>query len=565
MDIRHIGIIGGTHGIGQSFSHYFQKKFGATRTIMVSGRASKITNQDIVKTCDLVIFSVPIAVTEQIILESVPLAREEQIWADFTSIKTFPVEAMLRSKSEVCGLHPMFGPKNNLVGQKIVFTPARISKESQRSLETLFEDLEIIYSTPQEHDEIMGVVQGLSHFSDFVTGSTIKNLGIDFEKILKFSSPPYQLKLDIMGRMFAQNPELYAQIATQNTQTRKTTEVFFETFGKLKNYVDVQAHKALTKEFISIRHFLGKEFCGNAYARSERILNKQILESGKNRDSDPLKKCDLAIFGEKNSHTDEASFLFPEREEATSINYYKNIFEVFEAVEKGWAQSGIVPYENSTMGSVFATLDELFERPKVCIVAARTNEIHQHLIGIPETTLPNIRRIMSHPQALSQSQKWIRNHLKEVEILNESSTAIAASKVKYLNDPHIAAIASKRNAEHLGLEILGNCIQEQENETRFVLIKRVGDEYTGASALDKTTFTSFVFWFAMDKSGNLEEVLRTFSEQNINLTKIDSRRAPKEYGRYLFFIDAKIPVGQAQKRLPKFKEKVGDIRILGGF
>ena len=564
MDIQNIGIIGGTHGIGQSFVEHFQEKYGETKQILASGRKTKITNKDIVAQCDLVIFAVPIAVTEKIILEHIAFSRSKQIWADFTSIKAKPVETMLQSKAEVCGMHPMFGPKKNIAGQKIIFTPARIKKENLLALEKLFEELEIIYSTPEEHDEIMSVVQGLSHFSDFVTGATIKNLGIDFKRVLEFSSPPYQLKLDVLGRMFAQNPELYAQIATQNPQTIKTTQAFFNTFEKLKNYVDVGAHKELTKEFCSIRDFLGKSFCDNAYARSERILNKQVVESGRNLTSTKYEHCDLAIFGEKNSHTDEASELFLERKKASSINYYKNIFEVFEAVENGTAKAGVVPYENSTNGSVFATLDELFEREKVCIVAAEENDIHQHLVGIPGTKIGDIRRIISHPQALAQSQKWIRNHLQNIEILSEPSTAVAASKVKYLNDPHIAAIASEKNAHHLGLEILQRSIQEQENRTRFVLIKNVGKRHT-CSLRQETKYTSFVFWFASDKSGNLEEVLRTFSDEGINLTKIDSRRASKEYGRYLFFVDAEISVEKAKNILPTLKKNVGGVRILGGF
>lgn len=558
MNIKSIGIIGGTHGIGQSFAEHFLNKLGSQYEILVSGRCTKISNQNIIKKCDLVIFSVPITVTLQVISECILDSRADQIWADFTSIKTAPVDALLKSKAEVCGMHPMFGPKKNLAGQKIIFTPERVSKKHLAQLERFFEDLEIIYSTPKEHDEIMSVVQGLSHFSDFVTGATIKNLGIKFDKILQFSSPPYQLKLDVLGRMFAQNPELYAQIATQNPQAIKTTQVFFDTFAKLKNYVDVQAHKELTKEFKSIHNFLGTNFCENAYATSERILNKQVLESGQNFSISKNAKCDLAIFGERDSHTDEASELFPERKNASLINYYKNIFEVFEAVDEGNAKAGIVPYENSTMGSVFATLDELFERPLVNIVAAEENEIHQHLIGIPGTNIESIRRIISHPQALAQSQKWIRSHLSGIEILSELSTAVAASKVKYLNDPKIAAIASAKNAEHLGLDILAKSIQEQENYTRFVLIKK-------EPLPKKTVFTSFVFWFSADKSGNLEEVLRLFSENNINLTKIDSRRASKKYGRYLFFVDAEIPVKTAVKMLALLKKNVGGIRILGGF
>ena len=557
VNIQTIGILGGTNGIGESFAKHLRAKF-PKKEILVTGRKTELSNKKCTQVSDLVIFSVPIIATEKLILELAPLSRKDQIWIDFTSIKVFPVTAMLQSKSEVCGTHPMFGPAPDITGQKIIFTPARISTESLEQLKEVFEDFEQITSTPEEHDRIMSVVQGLSHFSDFITGATIKELGIPFEKILQFSSPPYQLKLDVLGRMFAQNPNLYAQIATQNPQTIQTTQIFFETFQKLKDLVDVRAHESLAKEFVKVQKFLGQDFCQNALTRSENIL---LTQKQAKKHNTPIcqkdKNYDLMIFGEKDSHTDEASFLFPERKSVKTIGYQKNVFEVFEMIETGQALCGIVPYENSTMGSVFETLDALFEYENIKITALKEVNIHQHLIGLPDAKLTEIKKVISHPQALAQSRRWLRKNLRQAEVRSSLSTATAAWRVKNEARLTSAAIGSEKLAAALDLKILAKNLEQEANKTRFVLIKKGAPPKT-------TNFTSLVFWFSADKSGSLQEVLSLFAEHKINLTKIDSRRAPKAYGQYLFFVDADVSISNLEKLCPLIEKKVSGIRILGG-
>jgi len=555
--IKKIGIIGGTHGIGASFAKHFEKKFGNKKEILVSGRKTKVTSQQIVIDCDLVIFAVPIAATEQVIVDMLPFSRKNQIWVDFTSIKTFPVDAMMQSKSSVCGLHPMFGPNTSIEGQTTVFTPTRISELDLEQLKTLFDDQKIIFSTPEEHDSIMGVVQSLSHFSDFVTGATLKNLGMDFKKVLAFSSPAYRLKLEVLGRLFAQDPGLYAQIFTYNTATPQTMRTFEKTFTNLNNLIEVRAHKELAAEFERTRKYLGPDFCQQSLQNSERIM-KYAFSQEISTESVVAKKCDLAIFGEENSHTDEASFLFSERKTAKSVGYFKNIFEIFESILDGRTKWGIVPYENSTMGSVFETLDELFAHSEISITHGIDMPIEQHLIGYKEVNISQIKKVLSHPQALAQSQKWIRTNLKNVEIVNEFSTAIAAQKVKSRGDITLGAIGSRKIAKSLGLEILSKNLEQAENHTRFVLIQK-------GKPTKETQHTSLAFWFSSDKSGNLENVLHAFSSRKINLTKIDSRRASKEYGRYLFFVDAEISINKLDDLLDQVKNEVGGIRILGGF
>lgn len=554
MKIKNIGIIGGTHGIGASFAEHFEKKFKDQIEVFVSGRKTKITNKFIVQNCDLVIFSVPIFATEKVIKESLEFSHKNQIWADFTSVKQMPVNAMLQSKAQVCGLHPMFGPKKNIIGDKVVFCPERISAKNLDQVKDIFEDFDIIDSNPKEHDKAMQIVQGISHFSDLVTGGAIKNSKISSKKLIKFSSPSYKLKFEVLGRMFAQNPDLYAQIIIQN---REAVETYFETLNSLKDLIDTNDNKGLAKEFQEIAEFLGKEFCETAFNNTNTFFTQYSISKSKKKKPAKQKKIDLAIFGEQFSHTDSASKLFSERKKAKLTGYFKNIFEVFELVESGDAETGIVPYENSIGGSVFETLEELFDR-KVEIVSAVETKISQNLIGLPGTKLSEIKKITSHPQAISQSKKFLRTKCKNAKIEVEDSTAIAAQKVKSTNDKSFAAIGSKEIAKELGLEVIAPDTAGTDNKTRFIMIKKKAKKLT-------TKITSFAFWFSGDKSGNLSSVLNFFAYEKINLTKIDSRRSDKRHGNYLFFIDAEISRKKFEKLLPEFKKLCGGVKILGGY
>ncbi len=559
IKIKRIGIMGGTTGIGKSFFEFFNKKDKEEKEIKVTGRNTKITNKDIIETCDLVIFSVPITNTKKVITEVLPYSHPNQILVDFTSLKVFPVKTMLKSKSQVCGLHPMFGPFSNISEgkQKIIFTPARITSQNLIILQNIFSEFTQHISTPEEHDELMGIIQGVSHFSDFITGVTIKNLKVDFRKVLNFSSPPYKLKLEVMGRMFAQNSDLYSQIMCKNA----TSIAFFSsTVKKLQSIIEKKDNIEIANIFHETKNYLGHKFCTQAQKNSQRILE---WEQYKQKDSfiTDLNKsdyCDLVIFGDKNSHTDEASNLFSYRKKNTKIHYTNSIFQVFVAINKNQAPYGIVPYENSTKGSVCATLEAFIEYPEIKIIDAQKNYISHHLLALPSTKLTDIKKIYSHTQALDQCGKWLRNNLPDVEIITASSTALAAQKIKKDQNDTVAAIGSLALSNALDLDILASELQEENNSTRFICIAKKTPPHN-------SFYVSFVFWFSGDRVGNLAKVLTIFSTQKINLSKIDSRRAAEQFGNYLFFVDAECSISNFKKIIPKIENIISGIQILGSF
>jgi prephenate dehydrogenase len=210
------GIIGGTGKMGQLFVPVFER---AGYETLVSGRSTALTNEQLAESCDIVIVSVPIRDTVRVIGEIAPVLRDDQLLCDFTSLKVAPVAAMLRSKAQVIGLHPMFGPTvSSISGQTIVVCPARTTDAALDYLAGIFtrEGAVCTFATPEEHDRMMAVVQGLTHFVTICMADTLRRLGTDIGATEAYMSPVYQIELGLVGRLLSQDPALYADILEQN-------------------------------------------------------------------------------------------------------------------------------------------------------------------------------------------------------------------------------------------------------------------------------------------------------------------------------------------------------------
>ncbi len=214
--MKKAGIIGGTGRMGRLFAGVFRR---AGYEVMVSGRSTKITSHDIAQECDLVIISVPIRDTVRVIEGIAPLLEKGQLLCDLTSLKAGPVASMLKSKAEVIGLHPMFGPTvTSLKQQTIIACPARAAKATVQALLDVFrnEGAVCTITTPEDHDRMMAVVQGLTHFLTLCMADSVRRLGIDIDTTNAFTSPVYKIELSLVGRLLSQDPELYGSILQQN-------------------------------------------------------------------------------------------------------------------------------------------------------------------------------------------------------------------------------------------------------------------------------------------------------------------------------------------------------------
>ena len=159
--------------------------------------------------------------------EIAPLLARNQLLCDFTSLKVKPIEAMLKSKANVVGLHPMFGPTvSSLKSQTIIVCPARVEEHLLDRLVAIFrnEGARCTMTTPEEHDKMMAVVQGLTHYVTLCMADSIRRLGMDIEATQEFTSPVYQIELSLVGRLLSQDPDLYADILQQNPYVPEVLE-----------------------------------------------------------------------------------------------------------------------------------------------------------------------------------------------------------------------------------------------------------------------------------------------------------------------------------------------------
>jgi chorismate mutase/prephenate dehydratase len=201
--------------------------------------------------------------------------------------------------------------------------------------------------------------------------------------------------------------------------------------------------------------------------------------------------------------------------------------DMFDEVERGRADYGVVPIENSTEGVVNLTLDMFIESP-LQICAEVMIEVSQCLLS-NASKFEEIKFVYSHPQALAQCYSWLGKNLPHAEIKETSSTAMAAKMAK--KEPHSAAIASEFAARIYGLPVCKLKIEDNaQNYTRFWVI---GSKSPGRTGNDKTS----LMFSIKDDVGALHGMLQPFAKNSVNLTKIESRPFRKKPWEYIFFID----------------------------
>jgi len=269
------GIIGGTGRMGRLFAPVLAR---GGYEVLVAGRSTKLTALDIAKLCDLVIVSVPIRDTVRVIGEIAPVMREDQLLCDFTSLKAEPVKAMLASKAQVIGLHPMFGPTvSSLKHQTIIACPARADKARLDALLAIFraEGAECTVTTPEQHDRMMAVVQGLTHFVTLCMADSVRRLGIDIATTQAFTSPVYQIELSLVGRLLSQDAGLYADILQQNSAVPEVLDACREATGELAAIVRTK-DPALFREFFekNSRH-LGP-YCDEGQKMTDTLIECMV-------------------------------------------------------------------------------------------------------------------------------------------------------------------------------------------------------------------------------------------------------------------------------------------------
>lgn len=262
----------------------------------------------------------------------------------------------------------------------------------------------------------------------------------------------------------------------------------------------------------------------------------------------------IGTLGPEGSFSEKAAKQWNDKAE---LRYYDDILDAVDALLQNEVDYSIVPIENSLEGSVTLTLDLLMEH-HLKIIGEVVVQIRHCLLS--KGKLHNVKIIMSHPQALSQCRKYIKNNFRNIETRSALSTSQAAKLAS--ESKEIAAIASKESAGMYGLEILDENIQDiNENFTRFIVI---GKNTPPATGNDKT---SIIVYLEKNRPGALYKILGEFANKGIDLTRIESRPTKKNLGDYLFYIDLRghIQDEVIKDTLVKVKNKVGMLKIIGSY
>jgi len=231
--------------------------------------------------------------------------------------------------------------------------------------------------------------------------------------------------------------------------------------------------------------------------------------------------------------------------------------DIFTEVEHARVDYGVVPVESSMGGGVSDTLDR-FMTSDLKIINEIMLHITQYLLS--NSPLDKITRVYSKDQSFFQCREWLRANLPNVELIETASTAEAA-RVASLEPEGAAAIASRLAAESHSLNVVAERIEDAaHNYTRFFVI---GRQAPGRTGKDKTA----VLLSAKDRPGALCSLLSPFSEEGVNLTRIESRPSRKKAWEYVFFIDmfGHIEDESVKRALERVSEHCVELRILGSF
>ncbi|MBN1257023.1 MAG: prephenate dehydratase, partial [Planctomycetes bacterium] len=234
----------------------------------------------------------------------------------------------------------------------------------------------------------------------------------------------------------------------------------------------------------------------------------------------------------------------------------REIRDVFLAISRGHADYGVVPIENSTEGSVTQTCD-MFMESELNICSEIFEEIHQNLLA--RCSLGEVKKIISHPQALAQCRNWLAANAATLEVVETSSTTKAAQIAS--EEKGTAAIASEAAAATYDLHILEESIEDCPNNlTRFVVL---GHGYGKPTGRDRTS----IMFSLQHKAGSLAETMLAFRGTGVNLTRIESRPCKTRAWEYTFFVDME---GHAEEppvsdTLEALQEITHNLVVLGSY
>ncbi len=271
-----------------------------------------------------------------------------------------------------------------------------------------------------------------------------------------------------------------------------------------------------------------------------------------------LKETPMVVFQGVSGANSETALMKIFGNDTNRINVM-TFAETLDALQEGKADYAVLPFENSSTGSISGVFD-LLENRELYIVSEVDVPISHCLVAPKGATLDTIRQVYSHEQGYLQCKEFFENYPK-MKFSAYHNTALAAKYVAGLSDTSVAAIADKRTAEIYGLKILAeNISTNQNNVTRFVAIAKRG-------ILNENCNKISILLTLPNESGALCQILSEFKNSGLNLVKIESRPRCDKNFEYMFFIDfeGSLLDSDVQNVISAIQENTTSLKILGNY
>ncbi len=265
----------------------------------------------------------------------------------------------------------------------------------------------------------------------------------------------------------------------------------------------------------------------------------------------------IAYQGERGAYSEMALVRFFHDTEFEPIPS-RSFRDVFDAVLAGRAQFGIVPVENSLAGSVHENYDLLLQYPDIHIGGEIKIRVEHSLIGVNGSSIGEIKRVLSHPQALAQCDEYLRGF--DWERVPFYDTAGSVAHIVSGGDASVAAIANVRAADVHGATVLKEGIETNpSNYTRFVVLIPGEPSWQEGANLASIVFST------PDRPGALFHAMELMAKASVNLKKLESRPIAGKPWQYMFYVDLELPTGKAEfdSLLDTLSGEVSDLRLLG--
>jgi prephenate dehydratase/chorismate mutase len=344
-----------------------------------------------------------------------------------------------------------------------------------------------------------------------------------------------------------------------------------EEIRKKIDHIDVQLAKLLGERLeLAVRTKRHKKELNDPEREKQVLAHVKRFSSGLLRDdylhamfvniiaeSHRIEELELKLIGFQGEHGAYS--------EMAALNFFPlyatipidNFRDVFEKVESGSIDLGIVPVENSTEGIITEVHDLLVEKG-IFICGEISFPVHHQLLTLSSSSIRDIHSVYSHPQALAQCRKFIER--RKLEARPFYDTAGAARWLMEKRSDGVAVIASSLCADLYDLDIvLENIEDEASNATRFLLISRQSSEQNNEK--------SSIIFSTSHQAGALYHILAMFAEAKINLTRIESRPVKNDPGHYRFFVDLQGTIQNelVEQTLKNIREHTTFYKFLGSY